>query len=78
MLKLLLLTLGIVAFALILLCVKLILVPHSTFGSAHIGSSKAMRERGISCAQSMDAMMRRENPHRVEERRNKHIKTQIA
>ncbi len=68
MLKLLLLTLGIVSFALILLCVKLIFVPHSTFGSAHIGSSKAMREKGIYCVQSMDAMMRRENTHRVKEK----------
>ena len=69
MLKLSLLTLGIVSFALILLCIKLLLVPHSTFGSTHIGSSKAMREKGIYCVQSMDTMMRRECPHRVEEKR---------
>lgn len=69
MLKVALLTLGIVTFALILLCIKLLLVPRSSYGSTHIGGSKAMREKGIYCVQSMDAMMRRDNPHRVQERR---------
>jgi hypothetical protein len=54
MLKVALLTLGIVTFALILLCIKLILVPRSSFGSTHIGGSKAMREKGIYCVH-MDA-----------------------
>ena len=69
MLKLALITLGIVALSVLLLCIKMLLKPGSKFGSTHIGGSKAMREKGISCAQSMDAMMRRENPHRVQERR---------
>ncbi len=70
MLKLILPTLGIVAFALVLLCIKLILLPRATFGSTHIGGSKAMRERGIHCVQSMDAIERQQNPHRVSEFRN--------
>ena len=68
MLKLSLLTLGIVAIALILLCIKMILVPNATFGSSHIGGSKEMRKRGIHCVQSMDAIERRDNPHRVKEK----------
>ena len=68
MLKLALLTLGFIALSFLFLCVKMILKPGSRFGSTHIGGSKAMRERGIHCVQSMDAMERREKLH-VRERK---------
>ncbi len=68
MLKLSIITLAIVAVSMFLLCVKLILVPGSKFGSSHIGESKEMRKRGIHCVQSMDYMERRENRHKVKER----------
>ena len=68
MLKVALLTLGIVALSVLFLCVKMLLKPGSSFGSTHIGGSKAMRERGIHCVQSMDAMERREKPHASEKR----------
>ncbi len=68
MLKLVAITLGIVAFSVLFLCVKMILRPGSSFGSTHIGGSKAMRQRGIHCVQSMDAFERREKPTRVKER----------
>lgn len=66
MLKLALLTLGIVALSVLFLCVKMILKPGSRFGSTHIGGSKAMRERGIHCVQNMDAIERRERKHAKE------------
>lgn len=66
MLKLVLLTLGIVALSVLFLCVKMLLKPGSKFGSTHIGGSKAMRERGIHCVQSMDAFERRERKHVAE------------
>lgn len=69
MLKVALLTLGIVAFCVFFLCIKMILKPGSRFGSTHIGGSKAMRDRGIHCVQSMDAFERREKPTRVSERK---------
>ena len=69
MLKLALITLGIVAFCVLFMCIKMILKPGSRFGSSHIGGSKAMRDRGIHCVQSMDAIERRENKNRVRERR---------
>lgn len=53
MIKLALITLGIVALSVILLCIKMILKPGSRFGATHIGESKAMRDRGIHCAKSM-------------------------
>ena len=69
MLKLALITLGIVALSVLFLCIKMLLKPSSKFGSTHIGGSKAMRERGIHCVQSMDALERREKEH-AEERKN--------
>ena len=68
MLKVALLTLGIVALSVLFLCIKMLLKPGSRFGSTHIGGSKAMRDRGIHCVQSMDAIERREKPTRVRER----------
>ena len=68
MLKVAILTLGIVALSVLFLCVELLLKPGSKFGSTHIGGSKAMRDRGIHCVQSMDAFERREKRTRVRER----------
>lgn len=68
MLKLMLLTLGIVGFSMLFLCIRMILIPKGRFRSLHIGQSPAMRKRGIHCVQSMDRMMRKENPHKVQER----------
>lgn len=67
MLKLLIITLGIIALSVLLLCIKIILVPKGRFSAKHIGESKEMRKRGIHCVQSMDAMMRKENPYKVSE-----------
>ncbi len=66
MLKLALITLGIVALSVLFLCIKILLKPGSKFGSTHIGGSKAMRDRGIHCVQSMDAIERREHKHAKE------------
>ena len=68
MLKVALLTAGIVAISLALLCIKLIVLPNGKFVSSHISDNKEMRKRGIHCVQSMDKMMRRENPYKVKER----------
>ena len=68
MLKLVLITLGFVALSVLFLCIKMLLKPGSKFGSMHIGGSKAMRDRGIHCVQSMDAFERREKKTRVRER----------
>ena len=68
MLKLALLTLGFVAISIALLCIRILLVKGGRFRSMHIGASPAMRKQGIHCVQSMDAMERKENPHRVSER----------
>ena len=68
MLKVALLTVGIVAISIALLCIKLIVLPNGKFASSHISDNKEMRKRGIHCVQSMDKMLRRENPNKVKER----------
>lgn len=68
MLKVALLCLGIIAVSMFFLCVGVLFGKRHTFRSQHIGHSKAMRDRGINCVQSMDAIMRKENPNRVSEK----------
>lgn len=68
MLKTLLLTLIIVAVSMCFLAIKLILKKNGRFPNLHIGHSAAMRKRGITCVQTMDAAERIENPHRISER----------
>ena len=58
MLKLLLITAGIIAIAVLLLAVKLLLKGDSRGPVTHIGASSAMRQRGIHCVESMDAIER--------------------
>lgn len=69
MLKVALLCLGIIAVSMFFLCVGVLFGKRHTFRSQHIGHSKAMRDRGINCVQSMDAIMRKDNPRRVNENR---------
>lgn len=71
MLKGLLVTLIIVGISMASLAIKLIVKKNGRFPNTHIGHSAAMRKRGITCVQSMDAMERKENPHRISERRKK-------
>ena len=70
MVKILLITLGIVAFAVILLSLKLLIKGDARSPMTHIGASKAMRERGIHCVESMDAIERAQlRKEKVKEKR---------
>lgn len=69
MLKILLLTIGIVGVAVLLMALKLIFKGDASGPMQHIGASKAMRERGIHCVESMDAIERAQlarRPHAKE------------
>lgn len=71
MLKILLLTAGFVAIAVALLAAKLIIKGDASGPMQHIGASKAMRERGIHCVESMDSIERAQlarRPHAKEKR----------
>ena len=58
MIKLLLLTLLVVAVCIVLLSVNILLKKDGRFPNTHVGGSKAMRDRGITCVQSQDYEMR--------------------
>lgn len=64
MLKLLLITAGIVALAVALLALKLLVKGDARGPMTHVGASKAMRERGIHCVESMDAIERHQRANR--------------
>lgn len=53
------------------LAIKLIVKKNGRFPNTHVGHSAAMRKRGITCVQSMDAMERKDNPYRIQERNGK-------
>lgn len=65
MLKLLLITAGIVGLAVLLLALKLLVKGDARGPMTHIGASKAMRDRGIHCVESMDAIERHQRAHRA-------------
>ena len=69
MVKTLLLTLVIVAAAMLLLSVRILLKKGGRFHSQHIGQSRAMRDRGIRCVQAQDLEARLPNPMAVDEKR---------
>lgn len=71
MLRQFLVILALVAAAMLLLCVRILIKKGGRFSSSHIGHSAAMRRRGITCVQGMDAQMRRENKHRIKEKQNR-------
>lgn len=49
-----LITIGLVALAMVLLCVRILLKKNGRFSSQHISENKKMRENGIHCATSQD------------------------
>jgi hypothetical protein len=67
MLKLLVLTLLIVAICVLFLGVKVFFVKGGKFPNEHISHSKAMQERHIQCITEQDAQERSKSPLRVEE-----------
>ncbi len=74
MLKLLLITAGIVALAVVLLSLKLLLKGDARGPMTHIGASKAMRERGIHCVESMDSIERYQKATRLHARERNNVK----
>ena len=51
--------------AVLLLALKLLTKGDARGPMTHIGASKAMRERGIHCVESMDAIERHQLAHRA-------------
>lgn len=54
MLKTIIIVIGLLAMAIVLMCVRILLRKDGTFSSQDVGQSKAMRQRGIGCTRSQD------------------------
>ena len=68
MLKILLITMLIVAISVPLLAIKIIVKKNGRFPNIHVSGNKALRQRGIGCAQSQDRAARKMNAHAVSEK----------
>ena len=59
----------IIAIAMVLLLVRVLFVKRGEFKSQHIHDSEAMRERGIHCVMDQDRELRTKSPFAVDERK---------
>jgi len=62
MLKLLLFSVLIIAFSVLFLAIGIVLKKHGRFPNTHVSGNKALRDQGISCAQSQDFAARHKRP----------------
>ena len=67
MLDTILITLLIVAICIVLLGVKVFFVKGGRFPNGHVSGNKAMRDRGIGCAQSQDREAQRKSRFSIDE-----------
>lgn len=67
MIKLVLITVLIVAISVLLISVKIIFVKGATFPNEHVGSSKGLQKRGIACAQTQDKVSQLKNRMAIQE-----------
>lgn len=73
MLVTILIALLIVAISLVFLGIRMLLVKGGKFPNTHISGSKAMRDRGIGCAQSQDREARKKSFRDMENALNDHL-----
>jgi uncharacterized protein YoxC len=69
MIETLLISVLIIAIAMVLLLVRVLFVKRGEFKSQHIHDSEAMRERGIHCVMDQDRELRTKSPFAVDERK---------
>lgn len=67
MLDTLLITLVIVAACVLLLGVRIFFVKGGKFPNMHVSGNKALRDKGIGCAQSQDREARQKKPFSIDE-----------
>ncbi len=48
-----------IAVALVLMSIRILIKKDGHFSSQHVGQSKAMKKRGVHCAQTQDKMAQR-------------------
>ena len=69
MIETLLISVLIIAIAMVLLLVRVLFVKRGEFKSQHIHDSEAMRERGIHCVMDQDRELRTKSPFAVDEKK---------
>lgn len=72
MLKTLIAVLLIIALSMVLLCVKILLKKGGRFPNTHVDANTALRQKGITCVKTMDALERIDNPRRINEHNKNH------
>ena len=60
MIQMALISIALIGIGLLFMCIQILFKRGGRFHAQHIGQSKAMRERGIHCVQSMDEMERQQ------------------
>ena len=61
-----LIVIGILAAAMLLLCVRVVIRKNGKFSSQHISENKRMKQDGIHCATSQDREARRKNTNKID------------
>lgn len=61
-----LIVIGIIAAAMLLLCVRVVIRKNGKFSSQHISENKRMKQDGIHCATSQDRQARRKNTNKID------------
>lgn len=61
-----LIVIGIIAAAMLLLCVRVAIRKNGKFSSQHISENKRMKQDGIHCATSQDRQARRKNTNKID------------
>ena len=61
-----LIVIGIIAAAMLLLCVRVVIKKNGKFSSQHISENKRMKQDGIHCATSQDREARRKNTNKID------------
>lgn len=64
--KQILIVIGVLAVAMLLLCVRILLKKNGKFSSQHISENKRMKQDGIHCATSQDRQARRKNTNKID------------
>ena len=61
-----LIVIGIIAAAMLLLCVRVVIRKNGKFSSQHISENKRIKQDGIHCATSQDRQARRKNTNKID------------
>lgn len=62
----------IIAISVALLAISILLKKNGKFPNSHVGGNRALRKKGIGCAQTQDREAQRDNPNAVDEHKHEY------